>query len=120
MLVKSGFQNLKQPALELSKRPALVLVAQGASPSMRERRINGYYDALFGDKLQGGGNLIVRKENVLSNLCNDDLHRLLRPRQRNSHLVDTFHRFESIAKLNILTVAARFDSQDLTRCNRRA
>jgi hypothetical protein len=42
------------PALELSKTSgADVFVAQGASPSMRERRFNGYYDALFMDKLQG-------------------------------------------------------------------
>jgi hypothetical protein len=52
MLLKERLPDLEQPALELSKRPALILAAQGASPSMRERRINGYYDALFGQKLQ--------------------------------------------------------------------
>ena len=53
MLLRSGFQSLNKPALELSKRPALIFAARGASPLMRERRINGYYDALFGRKLQG-------------------------------------------------------------------
>jgi len=32
------FEN--KPALELSKRPALIIYARGASPLMRERRIN--------------------------------------------------------------------------------
>jgi hypothetical protein len=41
---ESGFQNFNQPALEPSKRPALKFAAHGASPSMRERRINAYYD----------------------------------------------------------------------------
>ena len=55
MLLKERLPEFEtSPALELSKRPALILEAQGASPSMRERRNNGYYDALFRDKLQPG------------------------------------------------------------------
>jgi hypothetical protein len=41
-----------QPALELSKRLRMKLLQTGASPSMRERRINHSYDALFGVRLQ--------------------------------------------------------------------
>jgi len=48
----SGFVVLNQPALELSKTPALSFPARGASPLMRERRINKSYDALFGGQLQ--------------------------------------------------------------------
>jgi hypothetical protein len=55
MLKRAASRVCNKPALELSKRPALIFEAQGASPSMRERRINRYYDALFTNKLQPQG-----------------------------------------------------------------
>jgi hypothetical protein len=42
---RAASEILNQPALELSKRPALIVLCAGASPLMRERRINGNYDA---------------------------------------------------------------------------
>src|SRR5438270_12935702 len=45
------FRN--RPALELSKRPALIVLCAGASPLMRERRINNIYDASAATGLQG-------------------------------------------------------------------
>ena len=45
-MLLGALQSLTKPALELSKRPALLTAARGASPSMRERRVNGGYDAL--------------------------------------------------------------------------
>jgi len=36
---KERLRNFNQPALELSKRPALIVLCAGASPLMRERRI---------------------------------------------------------------------------------
>jgi len=36
---KSGFNYVNKPALEPSKRPALIFLARSASPSMRERRV---------------------------------------------------------------------------------
>jgi len=38
-LKKERLQVLDQPALEPSKRPALIVLCAGASPLMRERRI---------------------------------------------------------------------------------
>jgi hypothetical protein len=39
-LKKSGFEFETSLTLELSKRPALIVLCAGAPPSMRERRIN--------------------------------------------------------------------------------
>ena len=48
MLVKSGFQKFETSLLSnYPKRPALILRAQGASPSMRERRSNGLLRCLI-------------------------------------------------------------------------
>lgn len=52
-LKRAASRSVKQACPRTIQRPALILVAQGASPSMREREgLTGYYDALFGDKLQ--------------------------------------------------------------------
>ena len=40
MLKRAASEVENQPALELSKRQRLLIYARGASPSMRERRIN--------------------------------------------------------------------------------
>jgi hypothetical protein len=51
--IRSGFCKKKQPALELSKRRQMKLfLSTGASPLMRERRINKNYDARFAVRLQ--------------------------------------------------------------------
>jgi hypothetical protein len=54
---KSGFASVKQPALEPSKRPALMICARGASPSMRERRINETYDASWTGQVASLGSI---------------------------------------------------------------
>jgi hypothetical protein len=54
MLVKERLPEFEtSPALELSKRPALMICGAGRITVDAREKVNGYYDALFMDKLQG-------------------------------------------------------------------